>query len=237
MKGKKSMDLENKDELNVEASAEQAVEESKEEVVVEETAAEEVKAEEPAEELQPEEGKPSKRRSRGTKKPRIETIEEKPQSEWTEQVVQINRVTKVVKGGKKLSFRAIVIVGNKKGQVGIGCAKASEVIIAIQKAIADGRKNLITVPIFKTTIPHPISGKSGAGAVMLRPASQGTGIIAGGAVRPVLELAGIENILAKSLGSKSPLNAAYATINALKALTPFNEVAKKRGLTMVELLN
>ena len=237
MKGKKSMDLENKDELNVEASAEQAVEESKEEVVVEETAAEEVKAEEPAEELQPEEGKPSKRRSRGTKKPRIETIEEKLQSEWTEQVVQINRVTKVVKGGKKLSFRAIVIVGNKKGQVGIGCAKASEVIIAIQKAIADGRKNLITVPIFKTTIPHPISGKSGAGAVMLRPASQGTGIIAGGAVRPVLELAGIENILAKSLGSKSPLNAAYATINALKALTPFNEVAKKRGLTMAELLN
>ncbi len=237
MKGKKSMDLENKDELNVETSAETTDEEVKEEVVVEETTVEEVKAEEPAEELQPEEGKPSKRRSRGTKKPRIETIEEKPQSEWTEQVVQINRVTKVVKGGKKLSFRAIVIVGNKKGQVGIGCAKASEVIIAIQKAIADGRKNLITVPIFKTTIPHPISGKSGAGAVMLRPASQGTGIIAGGAVRPVLELAGIENILAKSLGSKSPLNAAYATINALKALTPFNEVAKKRGLTMAELLN
>ena len=233
MKGKKSMDLENKDELNVETSAETTDEEVKEEVVVEETTVEEVKAEEPAEELQPEEGKPSKRRSRGTKKPRIETIEEKPQSEWTEQVVQINRVTKVVKGGKKLSFRAIVIVGNKKGQVGIGCAKASEVIIAIQKAIADGRKNLITVPIFKTTIPHPISGKSGAGAVMLRPASQGTGIIAGGAVRPVLELAGIENILAKSLGSKSPLNAAYATINALKALTPFNEVAKKRGLTMI----
>ena len=237
MKGKKSMDLENKDELNVETSAETTDEEVKEEVVVEETTVEEVKAEEPAEELQPEEGKPSKRRSRGTKKPRIETIEEKPQSEWTEQVVQINRVTKVVKGGKKLSFRAIVIVGNKKGQVGIGCAKASEVIIAIQKAIADGRKNLITVPIFKTTIPHPISGKSGAGAVMLRPASQGTGIIAGGAVRPVLELAGIENILAKSLGSKSPFNAEYATINALKALTPFNEVAKKRGLTMAELLN
>ncbi len=234
------MDLENKDELNVETTAETAAEETNE--VVEEATVEEVKAEEPVEEvkeeeLQPEEGKPSKRRSRGTKKPRIETIEEKPQSEWTEQVVQINRVTKVVKGGKKLSFRAIVIVGNKKGQVGIGCAKASEVIIAIQKAIADGRKNLITVPIFKTTIPHPISGKSGAGAVMLRPASQGTGIIAGGAVRPVLELAGIENILAKSLGSKSPLNAAYATINALKALTPFNEVAKKRGLTMAELLN
>lgn len=191
---------------------------------------------ETAEEVTAEE-KPSKRRARGGKKQKIETVEEKPQSEWTEQVVQISRVTKVVKGGKKLSFRAIVIVGNKKGQVGIGCAKAAEVIIAIQKAIADGRKNLITVPIFKTTIPHPIIGKSGAGEVMLRPASQGTGIIAGGAVRPVLELAGIENILAKSLGSKSPLNAAYATLNALKSLTPFHEVAKKRGLTMAELLN
>ena len=194
-------------------------------------------AEEVKEEVPVAEEKQTKRRSRGSKKPKIETIEEKPQSEWTEQVVQISRVTKVVKGGKKLSFRAIVIVGNKKGQVGIGCAKAAEVIIAIQKAIADGRKNTINVPIFKTTIPHRITGKSGAGEVMLRPASQGTGIIAGGAVRPVLELAGIENILAKSLGSKSPLNAAYATINALKALTPFNEVAKKRGLTMAELLN
>ena len=232
-----------KDELNVEEKAAEAAEKTEETVaetteevteeVVKETAEETV--EEAPEELPVE--RQSKRRSRSGKKQKIETIEEKPQSEWTEQVVQISRVTKVVKGGKKLSFRAIVIVGNKKGQVGIGCAKASEVIIAIQKAIADGRKNLITVPIFKTTIPHPITGKSGAGSVMLRPASQGTGIIAGGAVRPVLELAGIENILAKSLGSKSPLNAAYATINALKSLTPFTDVAKKRGLTMAELLN
>jgi len=175
-----------------------------------------------------------KQRSR---KKKVETQEVKPESEWKEQVVQIRRVTKVVKGGKKLSFRAIVVVGNQKGQVGVGCAKASEVIIAIQKAIADGRKNLITVPIFKTTIPHPITGRSGAGSVMLRPASQGTGIIAGGAVRSVLELAGIENILSKSLGSKSPLNAANATLEALKSLKPFNEVAKKRGLTMAELLN
>lgn len=178
----------------------------------------------------------STRKPRNRKK-KIETKEEKPVSEWTEQVVQISRVTKVVKGGKKLSFRAIVVVGNKKGQVGVGCAKAAEVIIAIQKAIADGRKNLITVPIFKTTIPHPITGRSGAGAVMLRPASQGTGIIAGGSVRSVLELAGIENILSKSLGSNSPLNAANATLEALKSLTPFSEVAKKRGLTMAELLN
>ena len=171
------------------------------------------------------------------KKRKIETVENAPQSEWKERVVQIRRVTKVVKGGKKLSFRAIVIVGNGKGQVGVGCAKASEVIIAIQKAIAEGRKNLISVPIFKTTIPHPIVGRSGAGSVMLRPASQGTGVIAGGAVRAVLELAGVENILSKSLGSKSPLNAANATMDALKNLKTFNDVAKKRGLTLNQMLN
>lgn len=162
---------------------------------------------------------------------------EAPQSEWQERVIQIRRVTKVVKGGKKLSFRAIVIVGNQKGQVGVGCAKASEVIIAIQKAVADGRKNLINVPIYKTTIPHPIKGRSGAGAVMLRPASEGTGVIAGGAVRAVLELAGIENILSKSLGSKSPLNAANATMDALKSLRLFNDAAKTRGLSVMEMLN
>lgn len=172
-----------------------------------------------------------------SKRRRPETQEEKPQSEWTERVVQIRRVTKVVKGGKKLSFRAIVIVGNQKGQVGVGCAKAAEVIIAIQKAIADGRKNLITVPIFKKTIPHPIVGRSGAGSVMLRPASEGTGIIAGGAVRSVLELAGIENILCKSLGSKSPLNSTNATLEALKNLTPFKDIAKKRGKTIAEILS
>ena len=211
------MDLENKEELKAEATE-----------TVEETAA-------PAEATNDE--KPARgRRGRGRKQ-KIETTEEKPQSEWTERVVQISRVTKVVKGGKKLSFRAIVIVGNQKGQVGVGCAKASEVISAIQKAIADGRKNLITVPIFKTTIPHPIIGRSGAGEVMLRPASEGTGIIAGGAVRSVLELAGIGNILSKSLGSKSPLNAANATLDALKKLTPFTEVAKRRGLSMAEFLN
>ena len=175
--------------------------------------------------------------SKGKGRKKVETVENAPQSEWKERVVQISRVTKVVKGGKKLSFRAIVIVGNGKGQVGVGCAKASEVIIAIQKAIAEGRKNLITVPIFKTTIPHPITGRSGAGAVMLKPASQGTGVIAGGAVRAVLELAGIENILSKSLGSKSPLNAANATMEALKNLRSFNDVAKVRGLTLNQMLN
>ena len=217
------MDLENKEEMvsEVTETTVETTDAAVEEVVVEENTAED---------------KQSRRKSRGRKQ-KIETSDEKPQSEWTERVVQIRRVTKVVKGGKKLSFRAVVIVGNKKGQVGVGCAKASEVIIAIQKAIADGRKNLITVPIFKTTIPHPITGRSGSGEVMLKPASQGTGIIAGGSVRLVLELAGIENILSKSLGSKSPLNAAYATIEALKSLTPFSEVAARRGLTLAQLLN
>ena len=169
--------------------------------------------------------KPQRKQSRRRK---IETTEP-VESEWKEQVVQIRRVTKVVKGGKKLSFRAIVIVGNKKGQVGMGVAKAAEVIVAIQKAIADGRKNLITVPIF-------ITGKSGAGSVVLKPASQGTGVIAGGAVRAVLELCGIENILSKSLGSKSPLNAANATLNALKELRTFKEVAQQRNISMKQLL-
>ncbi len=173
-----------------------------------------------------------------SKKRKIETTTEpQQQTEWKEQVIQVSRVTKVVKGGKKLSFRAIVVVGNKNGQVGVGCAKAAEVIIAIQKAVADGRKNLINVPIFKTTIPHPITGRSGAGSVMLRPASQGTGVIAGGAVRAVLELAGIENILSKSLGSKSPLNAANATLEALKSLKTFDVVAKRRGISLNNMLN
>ena len=176
--------------------------------------------------------KPQKKQSRRRK---IETVEP-TESEWKEQVVQIRRVTKVVKGGKKLSFRAIVIVGNKKGQVGMGVAKAAEVIVAIQKAIADGRKNLITVPIFNTTIPHMITGRSGAGNVVLKPASKGTGVIAGGAVRAVLELCGIENILSKSLGSKSPLNAANATLNALKELRTFKDVAHQRGISMKQLL-
>lgn len=184
-----------------------------------------------AEETAKEEKKPQRKGRRR----KIETVEP-VESEWKEQVVQIRRVTKVVKGGKKLSFRAIVIVGNKKGQVGMGVAKAAEVIIAIQKAVADARKNLITVPLFNTTIPHMITGRSGAGSVVLKPASKGTGVIAGGAVRAVLELSGVENILSKSLGSKSPLNAANATLNALKSLRTFKDVAAVRGLSVKEML-
>ena len=203
--------------------------ETVEEVKVEETAEVVETAEENVEVQQ------LKPQRKGQRRRKIETVEP-VESEWKEQVVQIRRVTKVVKGGKKLSFRAIVIVGNKKGQVGMGVAKAAEVIVAIQKAVADGRKNLISGPIFKTTIPHMITGRSGAGSVVLKPASQGTGVIAGGAVRAVLELSGIENILSKSLGSKSPLNAANATLNALKSLRTFKDVAAQRGISMKQLL-
>lgn len=175
-----------------------------------------------------------KSRSKESRKPRAE---EAVQSEWNEKVIQIRRVTKVVKGGKKLSFRAVVVVGNSKGQVGIGCGKSSEVIGAIQKGVSAAKKNLITVPIFKTTIPHQIVGIANSGKVILKPAAIGTGIIAGGAARSVLELAGIENILCKSLGSDSALNVARATIVGLKSLRTFKEVAEMRGLTLNEMLN
>ena len=219
-----------------EKEVKQEVVETQEELNVEETT---VVSEETAQEGEAEASVKKLRGSRAkgqSRKRKIETVEP-VESEWKEQVVQISRVTKVVKGGKKLSFRAIVIVGNKKGQVGMGVAKAAEVIIAIQKAIADGRKNLVTVPIFKTTIPHQVTGTSGAGSVVLKPASQGTGVIAGGAVRSVLELAGYENILSKSLGSKSPLNAAGATLEALKNLRSFSDVAKMRGITLKQMLS
>ena len=212
------MDLENKEEMSVTEASAQTVEEKNEETPVET------------------EDKPARGRKGRGRKQKIETVDEKPQSEWTERVVQISRVTKVVKGGKKLSFRAIVIVGNQKGQVGVGCAKASEVIVAIQKAIADGRKNLITVPIFKTTIPHPIVGHAGAGEVMLKPALKGTGVKAGGPVRSVLELAGVKDILSKSLGSNTKINMAYATLEALKSQKTVEEVAKLRGKKVEEIL-
>jgi len=176
-------------------------------------------------------------RRKTNEEPKDELAGVKVPGEWRERVLQIRRVTKVVKGGKKLSFRAVVVVGDGKGSVGIGVGKSSEVIGAIQKAIISARKNLVKVPIFKKTIPHPISAKAGAGKILLKPASEGTGVIAGGSARSVLELAGIENILCKSLGSDSPLNAARATVKALSELRLFNDVAKSRGLTLHEMLN
>lgn len=160
---------------------------------------------------------------------------EREQSEWEEKIIQVRRVTKVVKGGKKLSFRAVVAVGNGKGQVGIGIGKAAEVITAIQKGVVDARKSLITVPLTGSTLPHQIVGKQGASHVLLMPAAKGTGVIAGGASRAILELAGVGDVLCKSLGSRAPLNVARATVNGLKSLRTFEQAAKLRGLTIKQL--
>ena len=161
----------------------------------------------------------------------------KEASEWIEKVVQIRRVTKVVKGGKKMSFRAVVVVGNAKGQVGIGVGKALEVISAIQKAVVDAKKSLVLIPIINSTIPHQVVGRAGAAKVLLRPAREGTGIKAGGAARTVLELGGVGDILSKSLGSRSPLNVARATIDGLTRLRKFTDVAKLRGMTLKEMIS
>jgi len=162
--------------------------------------------------------------------------EDAERNEWKEKVIQIRRVTKVVKGGKKLSFRAVVVVGNGKGEVGIGVGKSNEVIGAIQKGVAAAKKSLITVPLHQTTIPHPIKAKAGGSTVVLLPASKGTGVIAGGAARALLELAGIENILSKSLGSNSPLNVARATLRGLSELRTFDQIARARGKSVKEIL-
>jgi small subunit ribosomal protein S5 len=158
------------------------------------------------------------------------------ETDWQERVVQIRRVTKVVKGGKKLSFRAIVVVGNERGQVGVGVGKASDVIGAVRKGVVDGKKHLVTVPLTKAnSIPHPVNGAGGGAKVMMRPAAPGTGVIAGGAVRTVLELAGVRNILAKQLGSDNPLNNARAAANALASLRTLSEVAEERDIPLENL--
>ncbi len=158
------------------------------------------------------------------------------ESNWQERVVQIRRVSKVVKGGKKLSFRAIVVVGNEKGQVGVGVGKAADVIGAVRKGVADAKKQLIDVSLTKSnSINHVTKGIAGGAKVFMRPAAPGTGVIAGGAVRTVLELAGVKNILAKQLGSNNPLNNARAAIDALAGLRTFSEVAKERDISLEHL--
>jgi small subunit ribosomal protein S5 len=146
-----------------------------------------------------------------------------------DQVINIRRVTKVVKGGKNLSFAALVAVGNEHGLVGIGKGKAREVPAAIAKAVQNAKKNLIRVHLAETTIPHFVRGEADAGVVVLRPASKGTGVIAGGAVRVILQLAGVKDILTKSLRSNNPISVAHATLDALKRLKDPSQVSKNRG--------
>ena len=153
-----------------------------------------------------------------------------------EKVVTINRVAKVVKGGRTFRFSALVVVGDEQGHVGVGNGKAAEVPDAIKKAIDDAKKNLIEVAIVDTTIPHEIIGHYGAGKVLLKPAAEGTGLISGGSVRPVLELAGYKNIRTKNLGSNNPRNAVYATFKALESLKTAEQVANLRGKKVSEIL-
>ncbi|HHY05104.1 MAG TPA: 30S ribosomal protein S5 [Thermoanaerobacterales bacterium] len=156
--------------------------------------------------------------------------------EFIEKVVSINRVAKVVKGGKNFRFAVLVVVGNKKGKVGVGTGKAQEIPEAIRKGIDDAKKNIIDVPIVNGTIPHESLGIFGAGKVLLKPAVEGTGVIAGGPVRAVVELAGITDLVSKSLGSANSRNMINATITALKQLKRAEQVAKLRGKTVEELL-
>jgi small subunit ribosomal protein S5 len=155
--------------------------------------------------------------------------------ELSERVVQVNRVAKVVKGGRRFSFSALVVVGNEVDAVGVGHGKANEVPLAIQKAVDDAKKNMFRVPKYGTTITHQVIGRHGAGRVLLKPASPGTGVIAGGGVRAVLELAGVRDILSKSLGSTNPINLVAATVAGLKALRTPEEIADLRGKSVAQM--
>ena len=163
-------------------------------------------------------------------------MEENNTLELKEKVVAINRVAKVVKGGRTFRFSALIVVGDENGHVGIGNGKASEVPDAIKKAIEEAKKNLITVPVVGTTIPHEYVGKFGSASVLLKPADKGSGLIAGGSVRPVLELAGYRDIKTKVIGTNNPRNVVYATVEALKNMHTVEEIAKKRGKKVEDII-
>ncbi len=154
-----------------------------------------------------------------------------------EKVVKINRVAKVVKGGRRFSFNAIVVVGDGNGHIGVGLGKANEVMSSVNKGKENAKKSVVRVPIVNGTLPHAVIGKYGAGRVMLKPASPGTGIIAGGAIRAIMEQVGITDVLAKILGTRNPHNVIKATMNGLSQLNDATEIARKRGITIQELFN
>ena len=175
----------------------------------------------------------NERRGRGRADRRNQQQDER--SQYIERVVTINRVSKVVKGGRRFSFTALVIVGDGQGMVGVGYGKAKEVPAAIQKGAEEARKNFFHVPMVGGTITHPVQGEAAAGIVMMRPAAPGTGVIAGGAARPVLECAGVQDILCKSLGSDNAINVVHATVDGLKQLVRPEEVAARRGKSIEEV--
>ncbi|GAA4390473.1 30S ribosomal protein S5 [Tsukamurella soli] len=175
------------------------------------------------------------RRGRGRDRDQRGGRGEAEKSNYIERVVTINRVSKVVKGGRRFSFTALVIVGDGQGMVGVGYGKAKEVPAAIQKGVEEARKNFFRVPLIGSTITHPVQGEAAAGVVLLRPASPGTGVIAGGAVRPVLEAAGVHDVIAKSLGSDNAINVVHAAVAALKSLQRPEEVAARRGLPIEDV--
>ena len=171
------------------------------------------------------------------KKDKEKSVKQPAETELKEKMVALNRVAKVTKGGRTFSFAAVVVVGDQNGTVGQGLGKAREVSAAINKAVRDAKKNLVKVPVHKGTIPHEQLGKYGAGKVLIRPAADGTGVIAGGAMRAVLEMAGVQNVLAKSNGSSNPHNVIKATLDALSKLRSPMKVAKERGISIEKVFN
>ena len=172
---------------------------------------------------------------RGREDRRGNSRQQEAKSEYLERVVAINRVAKVVQGGRRFSFTALVVVGDGEGTVGVGYGKAKEVPAAIAKGVEEAKKHFFKVPLVQRTIPHPVQGEKAAGVVMLRPASPGTGVIAGGSARAVLECAGVHDVLAKSLGSANAINVVHATVEALQSLEEPEQVAKRRGMSVEDV--